>query len=40
MVPQMPQVFEGTVKENITLGDSSITDKEIEEAAKLTGIHD
>ena len=40
VVPQMPQVFDGTVRENITLGDSSITDEEIEEAAKLTGIHD
>ncbi|MCL2319951.1 MAG: ABC transporter ATP-binding protein/permease, partial [Treponema sp.] len=40
VVPQTPQIFDGTVKENITLGDTSITDAEAEEAAKLAGIHD
>ena len=40
IVPQMPQIFDGTIKENITLGDPSITDEEVMAAAKLAGIHD
>ena len=40
VVPQMPQIFDGTIKENITLGDRSISDEEVEAAARLVGIHD
>jgi ATP-binding cassette, subfamily B, multidrug efflux pump len=33
-------LFSGSLKDNITLGSTSISDKEIEEAARLVGIHD
>jgi len=40
IVPQMPQIFDGTIKENITLNDDSITQDEIETAVKSVGLHD
>ncbi len=40
IVPQMPQVFDGTVKENITLRDTSITFEQVVNAAKTVGIHE
>jgi ATP-binding cassette subfamily B protein len=39
IVPQMPQIFDGTIKENITLNDNSITDEEVEFAVKSVGLH-
>ncbi|RCS21551.1 ABC transporter ATP-binding protein [Phyllobacterium salinisoli] len=39
-VPQVDYVFAGTIMENIRLGDYSITDKMIEEAAQQLGILD
>lgn len=38
VVPQMPQIFDGTVKENITLGDDTITQLEIEAAVADVGL--
>jgi len=38
IVPQMPQIFDGTVRENITLGDDSITQAEIEAAIETVGL--
>jgi len=40
VVPQMPQIFDGTVKENITLGDDTITQTEIEIAIASVGLQD
>jgi len=40
IVPQMPQIFDGTVQENITLGDDTITDAEIASAIALVGLED
>jgi ATP-binding cassette subfamily B protein len=40
IVPQMPQIFDGTIKENITLNDNSITREEVEAAAKSVGLHE
>lgn len=40
IVPQMPQIFDGTIAENITLGDASISQEQVEQAAKTVGIHD
>ena len=40
IVPQMPQIFDGTIKENITLGDHSITQSEIETAVQAVGLHE
>ena len=38
VVPQMPQVFDGTVMENIMLGDDTITQEEIETAVDAVGL--
>jgi len=38
VVPQMPQIFDGTVRDNITLGDNTITQKEIETAVSAVGL--
>lgn len=38
VVPQMPQIFDGTVKENITLGDGTITRAEVEAAVAAVGL--
>ena len=40
VVPQMPQIFDGTIGENISLGDNGISKEEIEAAAKTVGIHE
>jgi len=40
IVPQAPQIFDGTVRENITLGDDTITDEEIISAVTLAGLED
>lgn len=40
IVPQMPQIFDGTVSENITLGDKTITREQTQQAAKTVGIHE
>ncbi|MPM48695.1 putative ABC transporter ATP-binding protein [bioreactor metagenome] len=40
IVPQMPQIFDGTIAENITLRDRTISQALVEEAAKVVGIHD
>lgn len=40
IVPQMPQIFDGTIAENITLGDASISQEQVEHAAKTVGIHE
>ena len=40
IVPQMPQIFDGTVRENISLGDDTITDREISSAIALVGLED
>jgi len=40
VVPQMPQVFDGTVRENITLGDDTVTQDEIETAVNAVGLRD
>jgi ATP-binding cassette subfamily B protein len=39
IVPQMAQIFDGTIKENITLKDNSITQEEVEIAVKSVGLH-
>jgi len=36
----MPQEFDGTVRENIMLGDDTITQTEIEIAIAIVGLHD
>ena len=38
-VLQSPQLFSGTIRENIRYGDLSATDAQVEEAAKLVGAH-
>ena len=40
IVPQMPQIFDGTVKENITLNDDSISQTDVEAAAVSVNLHD
>ena len=40
VVPQNVHVFEGTIRENITLRDSTIPIDDIERAAKTVGLHD
>ncbi|MCL2678008.1 MAG: ABC transporter ATP-binding protein/permease [Clostridiales bacterium] len=40
VVPQDPQVFDGTVSENITLNDPSITQAQVEAAVKAVGLHE
>lgn len=40
IVPQMPQIFDGTVLQNITLNDKTITRNMVIEAAKTVGIHE
>ena len=40
IVPQMPQIFDGTVFENITLRDDAISELEVVAAAKLVGLHE
>ncbi len=40
VVPQMPTLFKGTVKENIELGREGASDAEIEEAARRANAHD
>ena len=38
IVPQMPQIFDGTVRDNITLGDDTITQAEIAAAVAAVGL--
>ncbi len=40
VVPQMPQVFNGSVRDNITLRDDSICQEDVIEAVKLVGLED
>jgi ATP-binding cassette subfamily B protein len=40
VVPQNVHIFEGSIRENITLRDQSLSQTEIEEAAKKVGLHD
>jgi len=40
VVPQMPSIFDGTVKENISLGDDSILQEEIEAAVTAVGLNE
>lgn len=40
IVPQMPQIFDGTVFDNITLRDDTISEQEVVSAAKTVGLHD
>lgn len=40
IVPQMPQIFDGTIAENITLRDRTISQAQVEQAAKIVGIHE
>ena len=40
IVPQDPQLFDGTILENITLGDPDITEEQAKAAARLVGIHE
>jgi ATP-binding cassette subfamily B protein len=40
IVPQMPQIFDGTIAENITLGDKTISQEQVINAAKIVGIHE
>lgn len=40
VVPQMPQIFDGTIRENITLNDDTITTDEVEAAVKAVGLHE
>ncbi len=40
IVLQTPHLFSGTIKENIKYGKIEATDREIEEAAKLSGAHE
>ena len=37
VVPQYVQVFDGTVRDNITMGDQTITDEQVRTVARLTG---
>jgi ATP-binding cassette subfamily B protein len=39
VVPQVVQLFSGTVLENLTLGDASVTQSDVERAATVTGAH-
>ncbi|MFZ5969100.1 MAG: ABC transporter ATP-binding protein [Bacillota bacterium] len=39
IVPQNIHIFEGTIRENITLRDHTITKEEVEKAAKIVGLH-
>ena len=38
MVPQQVQLFSGTLRDNVTLGDSSISDDAIQQVLSLTGL--
>jgi ATP-binding cassette, subfamily B, multidrug efflux pump len=40
VVPQNVHIFEGTIRENITLRDSSIPLKDVEKVAQTVGLHD
>jgi ATP-binding cassette subfamily B protein len=40
VVPQSPAVFEGSIHDNITLGDESISAADVEEACRLVGLHE
>lgn len=40
IVPQMPVLFRGTIRENILMGRSDATDEEVEEAAKQAFAHE
>ncbi len=37
VVPQYVQVFDGTVRDNITMGDRTITEEQVRKVARLTG---
>ena len=39
-VPQETFLFMGSVKDNITIGEQYVTDEEVIEVSKLTGVHD
>ena len=39
-VPQEPFLFMGSIKDNITIGQQYVTDEEVIEVSKLTGVHD
>jgi len=40
IVPQSPQIFDGTIAENISLRDKTITQEQIETASQKVGIHE
>ncbi len=40
VVPQNVHIFEGSIKENITLRDDTISMEEVENSARLVGLHD
>jgi len=40
IVPQMPQIFDGTIADNITLLDDTITREQMVNAARTVGIHE
>ncbi len=40
IVPQMPQIFDGTIRENITLRDEKIPLDDVIKAAKIVGLHE
>ncbi len=40
VVPQNVHIFEGTIRENITLRDSTIPLEAVEKAARMVGLHD
>lgn len=40
LVPQMPVLFRGTIRENILMGRPSASEAEVEEAAKQANAHD
>ena len=40
VVPQMPQLFNGTIAENITLRDPSVSQEMVMAAAKTVGLHE
>lgn len=40
VVPQMPQLFDGTIAENITLRDPSVSQEMVMTAAKTVGLHE
>ncbi|MDP2857679.1 MAG: ABC transporter ATP-binding protein, partial [Bacillota bacterium] len=40
VVPQAIHIFEGSIRENITLGDATIGDDEVQHVAQIVGLHE